>query len=67
MKVRSDGDAELPFENNYYFVPDLEDPGLLPKDSICWFVQRKEAAELKEKGLPPYLKLMEESMMFLRH
>lgn len=56
--------AELPFEDNYYLNPEGEAKENVPE--ICWFVQREVGELLREKGLPDYLELKEESMMFLK-
>ena len=45
---------ELPFEKKYYIKPD-----------ICWFVQGAEQRAVEEKGLPDWLRLKEEHIMFL--
>ena len=50
--------------------PQLE-PGketkLEPKlEPVCWFVQREELGLLGEKGIPEYLRLSEEKMLFLQ-
>ena len=55
--------ASLPFEQNYYIrsgeKADVD-------EVICWFVQRDELQQLKEKGKPDYLKIEEEKILFLR-
>lgn len=54
--------AELPFETNYYLLPQ----GKCERESlICWFVQRDKLPEMKQKGIPDYLKIQEEKIMFL--
>lgn len=63
LKVSVESMAELPFEDNYYLKPEGEPKAGVPE--ICWFVQRENAAILKEKGMPDYLELAEESVMFL--
>jgi molybdate transport system ATP-binding protein len=56
--------AELPFERNYYLRP-----GGMPQphnpEFISWFVQRSRQAVIEERGLPGFLRMMEESMLFL--
>lgn len=61
-RLRSDivGQAELPFERNYYIRGGKED------ETVCWFVQRENIALLEERGLPDYLELKEEKMLFLK-
>ncbi len=56
--------AELPFERNYYLLPE---GGKKAGDiNICWFVQREQLTVLEEKGMPDYLELREEKLMFLK-
>ena len=52
---------DLPFEKNYYIKPH-EDSG----DLICWFVQGEEQGQIDEKGMPDWLKLKEEAILFLK-
>lgn len=56
--------ADLPFERNYYLLPEggekADDTG------ICWFVQRGQLAALEERGMPDYLEIKEEKLMFLK-
>lgn len=66
MKVRLDGMAELPFENNYYLLPEQEALETGPEHLISWFVQREQMPEIEEKGLPDYLEIKEEKLMFLK-
>lgn len=55
LKLDLESVAELPFERNYYL-----------KQGICWFVQREKIGRLEERGLPDYLELAEDKMLFLR-
>ncbi len=56
--------AELQFEKNFYVKPEQEN---FDRDAvITWFVQRDKWDELKDKGSPDYLRLMEEDMLFLK-
>lgn len=57
-----DNSAILPFERNYYIKTPGEDP---VEESICWFVQRDGIRQIEEKGLPDYLALNEEAVLFL--
>lgn len=57
LKFDLESSAELPFEHNYY---------IKAEETVCWFVQREKMREIKEKGLPDYLKLQEDKMLFLR-
>ncbi len=77
MKVNVESIAELPFERQFYLQPSRRgtdpeselEPGMEPKpepEPVCWFVQREELACLQEKGVPEYLHLSEEKMLFLR-
>ena len=54
------GQAELPFERNYYIR------GRKDNEAICWFVQRENMALLETRGMPDYLGLEEEKMLFLK-
>ena len=53
---------ELPFEENYYIRPDRETYD--PEDVISWFVQRDLWPTIREKGLPDYLKVREEDLLY---
>lgn len=57
LKFDLESSAELPFEQNYY---------IKAEETVCWFVQREKMREIEEKGLPDYLRLEEEKMLFLR-
>lgn len=61
IDVRVKSIAELPFENQYYLNPVSTD-----EPSICWFVQREKEGQLEAKGMPDYLQLIEEKLMFLK-
>ena len=100
LKFRLKSIAELPFENNYYLLPETEQTsraegadceaedvahearntvheavGAVPvpenrtsgetERTICWFVQRDRLPELEERGMPDYLEIREEKIMFL--
>lgn len=54
---------ELPFERNYYIRPDDGENG--NDNLLCWFVQGEEQKILDEKGLPDWLRLREDSILFL--
>lgn len=63
LRVRLADLAELPFETNYYILPE----GDRKKENvICWFVQREVLAAIKEKGLPDYLEVREDKLLFLK-
>lgn len=54
--------AELPFEDNYYLKPTTKGA----EDTvISWFVQKETQLKIEEKGLPDYLELLEEQVLFL--
>ena len=53
---------QLPFEENYYVRPDR--PAYEPEDVISWFVQRDLWDTLSKKGLPDYLKIREEDILY---
>lgn len=52
---------DLPFEKNYY-IKSHEDSG----DLICWFVQGEEQRLIDERGMPDWLKLNEDAILFLK-
>ncbi len=54
---------ELPFERNYYIRPEEGSPD--NDNLLCWFVQGEEQKILDEKGLPDWLRLREDSILFL--
>ena len=56
--------AELPFEVNYYVAPEKEE--WKRGEMLSWFVQREDWPLLREKGLPDYLQLQEDRILFLR-
>lgn len=56
--------AELPFERNYYFRPLGE--GASPDVLLSCFLQRERWKEFDERGIPRFLKLAEEKILFLR-
>lgn len=64
LKVNVESEAELPFERNYYLYPEGEENR--DKQTICWFLQRDRIIEVQENGMPDYLELEQEHMMFLR-
>lgn len=79
IRVRVADIARLPFEDNYYLEPEWKDEeqGNEEQESkkakrrgdyqpICWFVQRKWQSEIERRGLPDYLEMKEENLMFLK-
>ena len=63
LKVDIDTMAEFPFEHNYYLFPEGKAKG--NGINISWFVQREMLSILKEKGVPDYLEIKEDKLMFL--
>lgn len=57
---------ELPFEYNYYIRPESAGGSDPDENLICWFVQGDEQEQLREKGMPDYLKINEEGILFLK-
>lgn len=61
----------LPFETNFYICPETgaaladSESRISYDDMICWFVQGEEQRILEEKGMPDYLRLKEENILFL--
>ena len=64
LKINVESKAALPFERNYYLYPEGKENR--NKQTICWFLQREKLEKIGEKGMPDYLELTEEGMMFLR-
>ena len=64
IRVRLAGQAELPFEKNYYLKPEEESAGW-DKGHICWFLQKDKWGILEEKGMPDYLQFREEELLLL--
>lgn len=61
IKVRLAGSADLPFEKNFYILPE----GDQGKENICWFLQKDKWKILDQKGMPDYLQFPEEHLLFL--
>ena len=57
LKYDLESSAELPFEHNYY---------IKAGETVCWFIQREKMSVIEERGLPDYLRLEEEKMLFLK-
>ncbi len=53
---------ELPFETNYYICPSGKETSSY--SVAAWFVQRNLWSLLEEKGLPDYLQIKEDSLLF---
>lgn len=62
LKIKLDSMAELPFENQYYLFPEKNEND----KNISWFVQRDWLSVVKERGLPDYLQIKEDKLMFLK-
>ena len=56
---------ELPFEKNYYIRSEGDLYGAKRSELICWFVQGDEQRLIEERGLPDWLRLNEEAILFL--
>lgn len=67
LKVNLYSMDELPFENNYYLLPDKEEPDASIGETISWFVQRDKMYEIEQKGMPDYLEIQEEKIMYLKN
>lgn len=66
IRVKVESMAELPFEWQYYLRPEDDETGRKRDgELLCWFVQKEKWQELKEKGIPDYLKFAEEQILFL--
>lgn len=61
IRFRLAGSAELPFEKNFYILPENEHA----RENLCWFLQKDKWELLREKGLPDYLELPESRLLFL--
>ena len=61
IPVRLAGSSDLPFEKNFYIMPEGGQGG----DSLCWFLQKEKWGLLDEKGMPDYLQFPEEHLLFL--
>ena len=62
---------DLPFEKNYYIRPESAGENekgspVSDDDLICWFVQGEEQKIIEEKGLPDYLRLREDAVLYLK-
>lgn len=57
------GQAQLPFEQNYYLQPESDACGAQP---VCWFVQRSSLSAISQRGMPDFLYLPEDKILFLR-
>lgn len=63
LRMRLAEIAELPFETNYYLFPEKEGEN---EKVICWFVQRECLEEIQKQGVPDYLEIREEKLLFLK-
>ena len=66
LKTDIESSAALPFERNYYLRPESRETAKPNVQNICWFVQREKLDILEERGLPDYLEIKEEKLLFLR-
>lgn len=66
IRFRLAGSADLPFEKNFYVMPETEDAQPdTEQQNICWFLQKDKWGILEEKGMPDYLQFPEEQLLFL--
>ena len=75
IRVRLAGQAELPFEKNFYLFPETgqtdpcgeEGDGEERQDmqNLCWFLQKDKWRMLEDKGMPDYLQFREEQLLLL--
>lgn len=65
MKVRLQSMAELPFEQQYYLLAETGTDSGVSQKNLCWYVQRERWGQLRDKGLPDYLELQEDQVLFL--
>ncbi|MCI8292136.1 MAG: ATP-binding cassette domain-containing protein [Hespellia sp.] len=63
LKLRVESLAQVPFEWHYYVLPEKDTE---EKSTLCWFVQQKSWRNLEERGMPDYLQLEEEKILFLK-
>lgn len=61
IRARLAGSAELPFEKNFYILPENEQN----QEKLCWFLQKDKWELLRERGMPDYLQFAEEQLLFL--
>lgn len=65
IKAQVESAAELPFEKQYYLLPEGEHASNAKRERICWFVQKDKWPEIEKKGLPDYLKFPVEHILLL--
>ena len=58
--------ALLPFERNYYLLPENSTDHSQESKNICGFVQREKIEEVEERGMPDYLLFREDKILFLK-
>lgn len=63
LRVKLAGKAQLPFEHNYYLQPESNACGAQP---VCWFVQRDILSQIRQRGMPDYLFVPEDKLLFLQ-
>ena len=62
IRLQVESIAELPFERQYYLLPEGDASG---RERICWFVQKDKWPELENKGMPDYLRFAEAQILLL--
>lgn len=65
IKLNIISSAELTSERQYCISPEGAKDGDL--ETLCWYLLKGKWEELEEKGLPDYLKLPEEHILFLEN
>ena len=63
LKAQITETEELPLQTNYYILPQPPVPTLQP---ICWTVQRESLEKLQKNGVPDYLQIKEEKLLYLK-
>lgn len=67
IQVKLNSQAQLPFETQYYFKIANQSPEAESvSEEICWFVQQDGLKEVIKKGIPKFLALPEEQLLFLK-
>lgn len=66
LRFDLESSALLPFERNYYLLPENSTDHSQESKNICWFVQREKIEELEERGMPDYLLFQEDKILFLK-
>ncbi len=66
IRLQIAGYAELPFEKNFYLIPESRGNSRIPgNENLCWFLQKDQWGLLEERGVPDYLQFQEEKLLLL--